>query len=104
MGKIDNNGFDHLKTGQRVDKEKDEYIPVNKGHFEMDSDERIMAFHQILGKGWESKYKEYREAWQVLPSNKIIRDYPVIEIWNFLQLATLNVLCVTPLLTSLRIR
>lgn len=78
MGKIDNNGFDHLKTGQRVDKEKDEYIPVNKGHFEMDSDERIMAFHQILGKGWESKYKEYREAWQVLPSNKIIRDYPVI--------------------------
>ena len=67
-----------IKTGQRLEPGKEEYIPVNKGHFEMDTEERIQAFHQNLGAGWANEYKEYREAWGTFPQTKTIRDYPIL--------------------------
>jgi len=55
-----------------------QYIPINKGHFELDTDERILEFSEKLSKGWEDDYKEYRNLWNTLPQQRVLRDYPVL--------------------------
>ena len=65
-------------THHRAQEIGDDYIPVNKGHFDMDTEERIVAFYEKLGRGWEGEYKEYRSSWGRLPRQKIIRDYPIL--------------------------
>jgi radical SAM protein with 4Fe4S-binding SPASM domain len=57
---------------------KDKYIPINKGHSELDTPERIEKFHEKLSAGWEKEYAEYRRLWQELPKNRIIREYPLL--------------------------
>ncbi|MBT3667694.1 MAG: radical SAM protein [Opitutae bacterium] len=52
-------------------------VPVNKGHFDLDTPERISAFHEKLGSGW-SEYQDYRNAWHYYPTNMIVRDYPIL--------------------------
>jgi len=55
-----------------------EYIPINKGHFDLDSPERIESFHEKMALGWEkSEYVKYRHDWENLPKQKIIREYPL---------------------------
>jgi len=54
------------------------YIPINKGHFDLDSPKRIKDFHKKMTLGWnEEEYKKYRYDWENLPKQKIIRDYPL---------------------------
>ena len=57
---------------------EDQYIPVNKGHFDLDIPERAVSFSQKLASGWENDYKEYRQLWVDLPKNKELRDYPLL--------------------------
>lgn len=73
-----NEDQDNVTTSQRVGNSDGEYIPVNKGHFEMDTKARIHDFHEKLSKGWEGEYKEYRKAWEFYPRNKEVRDYPIL--------------------------
>jgi radical SAM protein with 4Fe4S-binding SPASM domain len=54
-----------------------EYIPVNKGHFNLDTEERNQAFNAKRAIGWEKEYAEYRKAWDENPGKKIIGPYPV---------------------------
>lgn len=54
------------------------YIPVNKGHFDLEPPERAAAFSEKLGRGWESDYREYRRLWEELPVRKEVRDYPLL--------------------------
>lgn len=54
------------------------YIPVNKGHFSLDTSERIKAFNTKLATGWEEKYAEYRNLWIELPKKQIVSDYPLL--------------------------
>lgn len=52
--------------------------PVNKGHFELDTPERIQAFSRKMAVGWDQgEYAEYRRAWQENPEKQIVRDYPL---------------------------
>ena len=69
-----------LSTTQtnKVARKGEEYIPVNKGHFDLDSEERTKAFHEKLGRGWEEEYKEYRASWAKLAGQKIVRNYPIL--------------------------
>ncbi len=54
------------------------HIPINKGHFDLDTPERIKNFHKKMALGWDEKeYKKYRHEWSSLPKQKIIRDYPL---------------------------
>ena len=55
-----------------------QYTPVNKGHFELDTSDRINLFHEKLGSGWTEEYKKYRSLWKSLPEQKIVRDYPIL--------------------------
>jgi radical SAM protein with 4Fe4S-binding SPASM domain len=58
--------------------ETKKYIPINKGHFSLDTNERIKAFNAKLATGWEDKYAEYRELWNELPNKQIVSDYPLL--------------------------
>lgn len=49
----------------------------NKGHFELDTPERLQLFQEKLSLGWdEQNYIQYREDWLTLPKKKAIRNYP----------------------------
>ncbi|EIC22316.1 radical SAM/SPASM domain-containing protein [Thiorhodovibrio frisius] len=54
------------------------YIPINKGHFDLDTPERIGEFHRKLASGWENDYADYRQLWKELPQKQVIRDYPLL--------------------------
>lgn len=72
-------------------KEKEEYIPINKGQFELDTEERKQKFSKILGSGWEDEYIEYRKMWSEVPKNKIVLDYPLLV--DFELSSKCNLLC-----------
>ncbi len=57
---------------------ENKYIPVNKGHFDLDTDERVEGFGKKLSIGWEEDYYEYRRLWNELPTTKTVRDYPLL--------------------------
>jgi radical SAM protein with 4Fe4S-binding SPASM domain len=54
------------------------YIPINKGHFDLEPPERQQAFSAKLGRGWEQDYAEYRRLWEELPKRQTVRDYPLL--------------------------
>jgi len=57
---------------------EEKYIPVNKGHFELESQDRISRFKGLLSNGWEKEYEEYRRLWDELPIRQEVRDYPLL--------------------------
>jgi radical SAM protein with 4Fe4S-binding SPASM domain len=63
---------------EKLDSEKQPYIPINKGHFDLEPPERAKEFSAKLGKGWEKDYAEYRRLWEALPKGMEIRDYPLL--------------------------
>jgi len=65
----------HVSNDANIDKE---YIPINKGHFGMDTEERTNTFYKILAEGWEEDYAEYRRLWEELPHTRTVRDYPLL--------------------------
>lgn len=66
-------------TSQRQVGDTNESMTVNKGHFDMDTRERVERFHRKLAQGWpEEEYTAYRNAWISYPATKEIRDYPIL--------------------------
>lgn len=59
-------------------KEEGRYIPINKGHFDLDTSERTEEFSRNLAEGWEDEYREYRTSWINLPKKRMVRDYPLL--------------------------
>lgn len=53
-------------------------VQLNKGHFSLDTDERIEAFSEKLAQGWEAEYAEYRNLWASLPVTRTVREYPLL--------------------------
>jgi len=54
------------------------YIPINKGHYDLDTDGRKKQFEIKLSSGWEDDYAEYRNLWKKLPRIKKVRGYPLL--------------------------
>ena len=55
------------------------YIPINKGHFELDTKERTLDYQSKMATGWDkNEYQKYRTQWEELPRTKTIRDYPLL--------------------------
>lgn len=52
-------------------------IEFNKGHFNLDSDERSLNFSKKMSAGWELGYEKYRENWELYPIQKYIGEYPI---------------------------
>lgn len=61
-----------------MNNENEKYIPINKGHFELDTKERTEEFSKKMATGWESEYKEYRDKWVDLPKNRELTEYPLL--------------------------
>lgn len=57
---------------------EEKYIPINKGHFELDTPERIASFQERMALGWEEEYRLYRSFWNELPRKREVRDYPLL--------------------------
>ena len=54
-------------------------VQLNKGHFCLDTEERLVEFSEKLASGWQEEYAEYRkELWTQLPARREIRDYPLL--------------------------
>ena len=54
------------------------YIPINKGNYSMDTEERDSLFEKNKGLGWEKEYLEYRKNWELYPKNLFVSDYPLL--------------------------
>ena len=66
------------------------YIPINKGHFELDTLERSAEFQRKLAVGWEKGYEEYRNLWIELPNKREVRDYPLLVDLELASVCNLN--------------
>ena len=53
-------------------------VQLNKGHFCLDTEERLQEFSQKLATDWNDEYEEYRRLWVGLPASRTIRDYPLL--------------------------
>jgi len=51
---------------------------LNKGHYTIDTEERLKLFREKLGRGWEKEYEDYRHLWDELPKRFAVRDYPLL--------------------------
>jgi len=59
-------------------KEMNRYIPINKGHFELEPRYRIEAFQKKMAEVWEADYKRYRKLWDELPKKREVSEYPLL--------------------------
>lgn len=53
-------------------------IPINKGNYSMDSEEREKLFHQNLSQGWSQGYQEYRRQWKLRPAQQDAGEFPLL--------------------------
>jgi radical SAM protein with 4Fe4S-binding SPASM domain len=53
-------------------------VQLNKGHFSLDTEERLHSFSEKLARGWEDEYADYRSLWRQLPKLRKIREYPLL--------------------------
>jgi hypothetical protein len=66
------------------------YIPINKGHFDLDTPERNANFKRKIASGWEKEYEEYRYKWEDLPKKREVHDYPLLIDLELASVCNLN--------------
>lgn len=54
------------------------YVPINKGNYSMDTEEREARFHEYLGEGWQEEYRVYRRNWSEWARTQNVADYPLL--------------------------
>jgi len=63
---------------QKLQDQEGRVFQFNKGHYSLDTEERLEAFGQKLAVGWEKDYGEYRRLWTELPITRTVREYPLL--------------------------
>ena len=53
-------------------------IPINKGNYSLDTEERNNAFSAKLASGWEEDYRQYRSNWIDCAKNRTLMEYPLL--------------------------
>lgn len=56
----------------------DKNIPINKGNYHMDTEERLQLFEKKKATGWEEEYYEYRRNWAEYPKRQFVAEYPLL--------------------------
>ena len=54
------------------------YVPINKGNYSMDTEEREARFYEYLGEGWEEEYRAYRRNWSQWATTQHVAEYPLL--------------------------
>jgi len=57
---------------------QERFVPVNRGHFDLEPPGRAQAFSEKLGQGWDDEYQDYRRLWNENPAAQVVRDYPLL--------------------------
>ena len=52
-------------------------VPINKGNYDLETEERKQEFEKNRAWGWEKEYTEYRKNWIEYPRNQYISEYPL---------------------------
>ena len=63
---------------QEVTAEDGQTVQLNKGHYNLDTEERTAAFSRHMASGWEPDYARYRDGWERFPAEKHVGDYPLL--------------------------
>lgn len=53
-------------------------IPINKGNYYMETDEREALFEKYRSEGWEKEYRKYRADWTANARGQTISDWPLL--------------------------
>lgn len=75
------------------------YVPINKGQFTLETDERKKRFEQNRGYGVEDAYKENRKLWTDYAKDQFVSDYPLhvdIELASLCNLQCPMCYTITP--------
>lgn len=57
--------------------QSESYIPINKGQFTLETDERAQRFEENRGHGVEKAYAENRKLWTDYAKRQFVSDYPL---------------------------
>jgi radical SAM protein with 4Fe4S-binding SPASM domain len=68
----------------------DKNIPINKGNYPMESEERVKQFHDALAEGWVEGYWEYRNNWIKFAKEQYVAEYPLLVDLELSSLCNLN--------------
>lgn len=53
-------------------------VPINKGNYSMDTEEREATFERYRGEGWEAEYADYRSKWSRYAQQQQVSEYPLL--------------------------
>lgn len=53
-------------------------IPINKGNYYMETDEREALFEKYRSEGWEEEYREYRKKWVENAKRQEVSEWPLL--------------------------
>ncbi len=53
-------------------------VPINKGNYYLETEERMARFEQYRGEGWEDGYQQYRKAWEENAKNQTVSEWPLL--------------------------
>lgn len=54
------------------------HIPINKGNYSMDTQEREVKFEAFRAEGWEDEYQTYRSDWVTNAQQQQVSEYPLL--------------------------
>lgn len=53
-------------------------IPINKGNYNMETEERENAFELHRSEGWKEEYNQYRTDWKENAKRQIVSEWPLL--------------------------
>ncbi|MCI5130143.1 MAG: radical SAM/SPASM domain-containing protein [Candidatus Electrothrix sp. EH2] len=68
----------------------EKYIPINKGNYSMDTQERECLFDAYRAEGWEQEYELYRKNWVDFPKKQYVSEYPLLVDLELSSLCNLH--------------
>ena len=60
-----------------MSKKTSDFIPINKGQFTLETEDRINNFEKKRGYGVENEYKINRQQWSNFPKSRFVSEYPL---------------------------
>jgi pyruvate-formate lyase-activating enzyme len=65
-----------MPTDKDTKQRAQDYVPINKGQFMLDTSERVEEFEHKRAFGVEDAYRENRRQWEAYPKAQHVSDYP----------------------------
>lgn len=53
-------------------------VPINKGNYYLETEERMKQFERYRGEGWENNYQQYRKAWEENAKKQVVSEWPLL--------------------------